>query len=282
MLGGLRYQYEPKPTASLGVTAAADRDGDGVRDSLDQCPDKPEDRDGYEDTDGCPELDNDRDTIPDVEDQCPLVAEDVDSFEDEDGCPDLDNDGDGIADRSDHCPAKAEDVDRIRRRRWLPDLDNDQDGIDDVSDRCPNEPETFNEIDDEDGCPDRSKGPVRIQHGKITVPSVYFASGRNVILERSFPVLQTVAEVLANNPWIKKVRIEGHTDNTGRAQLNRDLSARRAASVQRFLIERGIDPGRLEAQGLGPSRPIADNRTRAGRARNRRVEFVILDPPQSE
>ena len=282
MIGGLRYQYEPKPTAALGATAAADRDSDGVRDSLDQCPNDPEDRDGYEDKDGCPETDNDRDSIPDVEDQCPLVAEDVDSFEDEDGCPDLDNDQDGLPDSSDHCPAKAEDLDGFEDDDGCPDLDNDQDGIADASDRCPGEPETFNEIDDEDGCPDRSKGPVQIQHGKITVPPVYFASGRDLILKRSFATLEMVAGLLANNLWVSKVRIEGHTDNTGSAELNQQLSDRRAASVQRFLIERGISPSRLEAQGLGPSQPLADNTTRAGRARNRRVEFVIIDPPQAE
>src|SRR5690606_10591226 len=131
-----------------------DRDGDGILDPEDKCPDHPEDKDGFQDEDGCPDPDNDEDGVLDAQDQCPLVPEDRDGFEDEDGCPDSDNDRDGIPDASDQCPMEAEDQDGFEDEDGCPDPDNDKDGIPDVKDLCPNEPETWNGIADNDGCPD--------------------------------------------------------------------------------------------------------------------------------
>lgn len=110
------------PGGDNGVGAGGDRDGDGISDVRDGCPDEPEDLDGFEDADGCPDLDNDADGIADVDDLCPNASEDRDGFEEEDGCPDPDNDRDGILD---------------------------------FDDQCPFEPETMNGFDDQDGCPDR-------------------------------------------------------------------------------------------------------------------------------
>jgi OOP family OmpA-OmpF porin len=168
-----------------------DRDNDGIDDALDQCPTEPEDKDGYEDSDGCPEADNDLDTIPDKSDKCPNQAEDMDGFEDTDGCPDLDNDKDGIPDTGDRCPNEPEtkngfddtdgcpdaadrdrdgvpddkdacpddpeDTDGFEDTDGCPDPDNDKDGIPDDQDECVDEPETFNKFEDEDGCPDDPK-----------------------------------------------------------------------------------------------------------------------------
>ena len=131
-----------------------DRDGDGVPDSLDACPDEPEDKDGFQDEDGCPDLDNDGDGIPDHEDQCPNDPEDKDGFQDTDGCPEHDNDSDGIPDSLDRCPNEAEDKDGFEDDDGCPDPDNDGDGIPDKNDKCPNDPETVNGFEDEDGCPD--------------------------------------------------------------------------------------------------------------------------------
>ena len=131
-----------------------DRDGDGVPDSLDACPDEPEDKDGFQDEDGCPDLDNDGDGIPDHEDQCPNDPEDKDGFQDTDGCPEHDNDSDGIPDSLDRCPNEAEDKDGFEDDDGCPDPDNDGDGIPDKDDKCPNDPETVNGFEDEDGCPD--------------------------------------------------------------------------------------------------------------------------------
>ncbi len=131
-----------------------DNDGDGIMDRDDKCPYDAEDVDGFEDIDGCPDLDNDNDGIPDAKDECPNQAEDFDDFEDNDGCPDLDNDNDGILDLNDKCPTDPEDSDGFEDEDGCPDLDNDGDGILDKDDKCPNAPETFNGFEDEDGCPD--------------------------------------------------------------------------------------------------------------------------------
>jgi hypothetical protein len=133
-----------------------DRDHDGIIDSLDRCPDEPEDFDGFQDDDGCPDEDNDNDGIPDAVDKCPNEPEDFDGFQDDDGCPDLDNDHDGIPDVDDACPNEPEDGKGKRPFDGCPSTmeDSDGDGIPDVKDQCPDEPEDKDGFQDEDGCPD--------------------------------------------------------------------------------------------------------------------------------
>ncbi len=309
-----RFQYTPwggdleYSMFSIGIQmslggqfAPDDRDKDGIEDDSDECPGDPEDKDGFEDEDGCPEADNDEDGIVDGEDECPDVAgvatnkgcpdddidrdgiknevdkcpeeaEDKDEFEDEDGCPDTDNDQDGVLDENDKCPKEAEDKDEFEDEDGCPDTDNDKDGILDPNDECPLEPESKNGKDDEDGCPDL----VRIVGNQIKIlQKVYFATNKDTILERSFPVLEEVAQVIKLKKTIK-VRIEGHTDDVGKDKKNLKLSERRAASVKKFLVDKGVEEGRLTAEGLGETKPIADNKTKDGRAENRRVEFHIV------
>ena len=192
--GLVRGVGAPSIRGFLGVTYAHeshDKDGDGIPDDVDQCPTAAEDKDGYQDSDGCPDPDNDGDGIADVNDKCPLQAEDADGFEDLDGCPEVDNDKDGIPDDADHCPNKpetkngykdddgcpdeadqdgdgvpdardkcpteAEDTDGFEDEDGCPDLDNDKDGIPDDHDECLNEPENYNGFEDTDGCPDDPK-----------------------------------------------------------------------------------------------------------------------------
>jgi outer membrane protein OmpA-like peptidoglycan-associated protein len=133
---------------------ARDPDDDGIVGKHDLCPDDPEDRDGFEDDDGCPELDNDKDGVADGEDQCPGVSEDRDGWRDADGCPDPDNDGDGLADLDDRCPDQPEDVDGWEDGDGCTDPDNDGDTIPDLRDRCPGESEDKDSFRDDDGCPD--------------------------------------------------------------------------------------------------------------------------------
>jgi hypothetical protein len=137
-----------------------DNDKDGVLDVKDQCPFVPEDRDGFKDTDGCPDKDNDEDGIPDKRDKCANEAEDRDNFQDADGCPDIDNDKDSVLDTQDKCPLDVEDIDGFQDDDGCPDFDNDGDGIKDKFDKCPNEKEVFNGKDDEDGCPDIDAEPL--------------------------------------------------------------------------------------------------------------------------
>ena len=157
-LGGKRAIGAPGARGLLEVqftpTPQSDADGDGIPDALDQCPTEPEDKDGFQDADGCPDPDNDGDGIPDVLDQCPNEPEDKDNFRDDDGCPDPDNDEDGIPDALDKCPNQPEDKDGFQDADGCPDKDNDGDGIPDIFDMCPDEPEDKDGFEDEDGCPD--------------------------------------------------------------------------------------------------------------------------------
>jgi len=278
---GIGYQYIAPPPPPPVVDK--DPDKDGILDPNDKCPNEPEDKDGYEDEDGCPDTDNDNDGILDAKDKCPLKPEDKDEFEDVDGCPDPDNDKDGILDVSDKCPLQPEDKDGFEDTDGCPDPDNDKDGILDKDDKCPVEPESFNGYQDEDGCMDvKPKAKVQITRTAITVPPVYFATNKDQILKRSHPTLMEVVDLLKKNKWVKKIRIEGHTDERGNDAFNLDLSQRRANSVLSFLTENGLEAGRLEAKGYGEVKPIASNKTRKGRAQNRRVEFIILDPAQKK
>jgi outer membrane protein OmpA-like peptidoglycan-associated protein len=289
-----------------GQVLPQDRDDDGIEDKVDKCADEPEDFDGFEDADGCPEPDNDKDGVADATDRCPDLAEDFDSFEDADGCPDLDNDKDGLADAQDRCPnepedfdgvddadgcpdvvqdsdndgvsddmdkcpLKAEDVDGFQDDDGCPDLDNDLDGILDADDQCPNEPETFNGYMDEDGCPDE-----RPLEEKFVLLGVNFESGSAALTPDSYGLLDQVAKSLKAYPEVR-IEILGHTDDVGNEQFNLDLSQRRAESVRQYLVNAGIAPSRIDAKGYGESMPIASNSTAAGRAENRRIEFKRLN-----
>ncbi|MCB9760160.1 MAG: OmpA family protein [Alphaproteobacteria bacterium] len=255
-----------------------DNDGDGVEDDVDQCVNDPEDDDGYRDLDGCPDSDNDMDQIPDMSDRCPDEAETVNGFEDEDGCPDeqqvADSDGDGYPDDIDRCPYDAEDLDDFDDTDGCPDEDNDRDGILDVNDECPDNKETYNGTDDEDGCPD--EGRVKVKADRIEISDkIYFESGKATIKRSSYSLLDEIATVIKANPQIKKIRIEGHTDADGSDVANLKLSQDRAKAVMDYLVEAGVEAGRLSSAGFGESVPIADNDTPEGKAQNRRVEFLI-------
>jgi large repetitive protein len=254
-----------------------DSDGDGIPDDVDQCPTEPEDKDGFDDEDGCPDLDNDQDGVPDKLDKCPNEPEDRDGFQDDDGCPEVDNDGDGIPDAQDKCPNDPEDKDGFQDDDGCPDLDNDGDGIPDAVDKCPNEPETRNGVDDDDGCPD-SGGQVTIAGGKIELPeNINFDTGSDRIAGRSEALVERIADKIKSNPGVKRIRIEGHTDDVGGSKKNMELSQARAESVRNFLIKKGVEPDRLQAVGYGDTRPLDKRKTADARAKNRRVEFIIVE-----
>ncbi len=218
---------------------STDRDGDGIPDDVDQCVDVPEDKDGFQDEDGCPDYDNDNDGIPDDKDKCPNIAEDLDGYQDEDGCPDYDNDADGIPDSVDQCPMQ---------------------------------PETYNGYKDEDGCPDEK--PMEIKQSLI-LRGVNFKTASAELLEESYTVLENVYNSLEAYPNVK-VEIAGHTDNQGNDQYNMVLSYERAKSVANYLVMRGIAADRVVARGYGKTKPIASNDTEDGRYKNRRVEVVPI------
>ena len=267
------------PADAKGSLAGSgiDSDGDGIPDAQDLCPTEPEDRDGFDDEDGCPDPDNDQDGIPDRLDRCPNEPEDEDGFQDDDGCPELDNDGDGIVDAQDKCPNEPEDKDGFQDDDGCPELDNDGDGIADAQDSCPNEPETFNGVDDSDGCPD-SGGAVQIAGNKIELPeNISFDTGRATIARRSEALVGRIADKLNANPGVRRIRIEGHTDDVGSAKKNQELSQARAEAVRDLLIRKGVDADRLQAVGFGNTRPLDTHRNAEARARNRRVDFIIVE-----
>jgi outer membrane protein OmpA-like peptidoglycan-associated protein len=255
---------EPKPK---------DRDGDGILDAADKCADAPEDRDGFEDDDGCPDPDNDKDGIPDPRDKCPGDPEDKDGFHDDDGCPEPDNDTDGLLDANDKCPIDPEDRDGFQDEDGCPDPDNDKDGIPDGRDKCPNDPETKNAFQDDDGCPDEI--PKEVKQFTGVIEGINFETASANILPGSYGLLDRAVKVLTTYPDLM-IEISGHTDSRGNADYNRDLSTRRAESVRQYLLTRGIEPRRIVAIGYGMDRPIATNKTDAGRASNRRIEFRLI------
>jgi outer membrane protein OmpA-like peptidoglycan-associated protein len=181
-----------------------------------------------------------------------------------------DPDGDGVRGRRDRCPDRAEDDDGFEDWDGCPEDDNDRDGIADDDDECPEMPGDRAH----DGCPARTY--VKIVDGKIYIfGKVQFATGSARVDNRSEVVLDQVAAALRANPQVRHVRIDGHTDNIGGPTVNRRLAGERAAAVKAGLQRRGISGGRLSTRGVGEDNPIAPNRTRAGRAKNRRVEFII-------
>ncbi|MBM4371380.1 MAG: choice-of-anchor L domain-containing protein, partial [Deltaproteobacteria bacterium] len=288
MYGCCKAEPAPPPVCD------ADEDGDGICSACvaeqgreeefasackgrDKCPTEPEDKDGFEDAEGCPDPDNDKDGICDPwvaqkgladeyagtckgSDKCPDDPEDKDGFEDEDGCPDADNDKDSFCDP------------------WVPEkgLQATWEKICKGKDGCPDEPETVNTYEDDDGCPDQA---VVVEKKKILIlQTVLFYFNETRIKEESFPLLDEVVKVLKDNPQLLKIRIEGHTDERGEAGYNKKLSAGRVETVLNYLVDKGIDKARLTSQGFGESRPLVKNaETEEDHQKNRRVEFIILE-----
>lgn len=250
-----------------------DRDGDGFKDPEDKCPDVPETWNGYMDDDGCPDdPDTDGDGIPDSLDSCPNLAEDKDGYLDDDGCPDPDNDGDGIVDKLDKCPGEPEDPDGYEDADGCPEPDNDKDGVLDLDDACPIDPGPA----DNKGCPKKPALVVVTSSQVKITQQIHFEFNKAKIKPDSFPILNAVVQVLKDNPDIS-LEIQGHTDNKGSPAYNKKLSQDRADSVRNYLIDKGISGARLTAKGFGEEVPIDTNATEAGRAKNRRVEFVRTD-----
>ena len=209
--------------------------------------------------------DRDGDGVADAMDKCPgtPAGVKVDSV----GCP-LDSDKDGVPDYLDKCPGTPAGVkvDSV----GCP-LDSDKDGVPDSLDKCPGTPAGTKV--DATGCPRTVLGGSA---STWTFNDINFETAKATITPASFGILDEIAASLKARPDLK-VRAEGFTDNTGARAFNMDLSERRAKAVRDYLVKKGISPSRLSYKGYGPDRPIADNATRAGRAKNRRVQFTQVD-----
>jgi len=251
-IGKKKEEVEPPPV----IPARSDRDGDGIYDDEDKCPDEK----GVAKYQGCPVPDTDKDGINDDEDKCPEVPG-VIRYQ---GCPVPDTDGDGINDEDDKC----KDTPGVARYEGCPVPDSDGDGINDEEDKCPQ----LAGVPENQGCPAIEESVRK----KVDYASqnIYFLTGSAKLSSKSNKSLSEVAKILNENVDLK-LNIEGHTDNTGSAAVNQRLSQGRAESVKAYLVSKGIDESRLTAVGYGSDQPIADNGTSAGRAKNRRVEMKL-------
>jgi outer membrane protein OmpA-like peptidoglycan-associated protein len=247
-----------------------DKDGDGITDDKDKCPDQAETINGYQDDDGCPDAipDSDNDGINDLQDKCKDQPEDKDGFQDDDGCPDPDNDSDGILDTKDKCPNVSGPVEN----GGCPDTDADKDGVVDRLDNCPDEAGT----EANHGC--KAKQLVVITKDQLKIlDQVHFVTGSAKLAKTSNTLLDNIARVMLAHLEIWKVKVEGYTDNVGKPDKNQKLSEDRAQSVVDYLVKKGVAPERLQAIGHGQDSPIGDNKTAKGREANRRVEFNIVN-----
>ena len=233
-----------------------DTDGDGIIDSLDKCPTVK----GLAKYDGCPIPDTDKDGINDEEDKCPTVP----GLARYQGCPIPDTDKDGINDEEDKCPT----VPGVARYQGCPVPDTDGDGVNDEEDKCvtiPGPKENF-------GCPvipEEVKKRV-----DLAAKNILFVTGSAKLQKSSFKGLDDVVKIMSENPGMS-LAIDGHTDYVGKEDYNQTLSDNRAASVKTYLVSKGIDESRITATGHGELKPIADNKTAAGRQKNRRSEMTL-------
>lgn len=247
------------------VGCPLDSDGDGVPDYLDLCPDTPQESWGRVDANGCP-IDSDGDGVPDYLDECPNTPEAARGQVDEKGCP-IDSDGDGVPDYMDECPDTPKEVNgKVDPKGCI--LDSDGDGVPDYQDECP----YVIGVKANKGCPE-VKREVRQLLNKA-MQGIEFETGKATIKASSNQILDLIASIFIENETYV-VEVQGHTDNTGKAEVNKELSQKRADAVMNYLVGKGVPAERLSAVGYGPDMPIADNKTKAGRAKNRRVEFKI-------
>ena len=242
------------PVAEVVVPVILDRDGDGVVDAEDKCPDVA----GLANLQGCP--DRDGDGIADGDDKCPDVAG-IAKYQ---GCPIPDTDGDGINDEEDKCPT----VKGLARYQGCPVPDTDGDGVNDEEDKCP----TRSGPASNQGCPEIAKEVI--EKVSMAAKNVFFATGSYKLLAKSFKSLNDVAAIMAADESLM-LDIDGHTDEVGTNESNQTLSENRAGSVREYLISKGVTETRMKSTGYGEETPVADNKTAAGRAKNRRTEMTV-------
>jgi len=247
------------------VGCPLDSDGDGVPDYLDLCPGTPAQAKGFVDKNGCL-LDTDGDGVPDYLDLCPGTPVEARGHIDKNGCL-IDTDGDGVPDYLDKCPDTPAEARGMVDENGCP-RDIDGDGIPDYLDKCP----TIPGVKSNNGCPEVKK-EIRTLFLKA-LRGIQFESGKSSIKKTSNVILNRIAQVIIDNPTFL-IEIRGHTDNTGTPASNMLLSQNRANAVREYLIKKGVSERKITANGFGDKKPVAKNKTAAGRKLNRRVEFIV-------
>lgn len=242
-----------------------DTDGDGVADYLDKCAGTVPAAYGKVDVNGCP-LDTDGDGVVDYLDKCPGTPAEARGFTDLTGCP-LDADGDGVADYMDKCVNTPAEAKGYVDKQGCP-LDTDGDGIFDYLDDCPK----LAGVASSKGCPEVKK-EVKSLFQKA-LQGIQFQTGKADIKPTSYGLLNQIANILIMNPTYL-IEVQGHTDAVGTSESNLMLSDSRALAVRNYLVSKGVNPNTITSKGYGEDKPVADNATKAGKAKNRRVEFVV-------
>lgn len=244
----------PKVAPPPPPPVVTDRDNDGVPDETDKCPDVP----GTATMQGCPDADGDG--IADADDKCPTQAGTA-KYQ---GCPVPDTDGDGINDEMDKCPTEK----GLARYQGCPIPDGDGDGVNDEEDKCPDRSGPASNS----GCPEIAKEVI--EKVSMAAKNVFYATGSYKLLAKSNKSLNEVAELMKADETLL-LDIDGHTDDVGTSESNQTLSENRANSVKQYLISKGVPESRMKSTGYGEDKPIADNKTAAGRAKNRRTEMTV-------
>lgn len=313
-LAGASFSFRTPWPQPVVAAAPADQDSDGVIDSDDQCPAQPQGANPDPTRRGCPRGDQDSDGVWDHEDQCRTTAQGEHPDPARRGCPEGDADGDTVLDSQDQCVNEAQGEHPDPARRGCPDADADSDGVFNAQDQCRDVPAGANPdparagcpipdrdgdtvLDPQDHCPDQAGAPspdpnrngcpglVSVTSTQIRITQqILFATNSDRILPASNALMQAIADALRASPQIRKVSVDGHTDDVGPDPRNLGLSERRARSVVAGLVQRGVEASRLEPHGFGETRPVQPITGLTGRplndarARNRRVEFNITDP----
>ena len=295
--------------------APSDRDSDGIFDVTDACPEVKGPANVDPKKNGCPPSDRDHDGILDEQDACPDAAGYPNADPAKNGCPYTDRDKDGFFDDQDACPDEPGIADADPKKNGCPPRDRDNDKVIDDQDACPDlpgvattdpatngcPPDTDGDgiRDDKDACPNEKGVPNEANPAKHGCPLVVFTEkeieineqvqfevDRAIIRPASDPLLDQIVQMIKAHPEIKKLEIQGYTDNSGAKQHNKILSGSRAESVRKALIKRGLKDNLLVAKGYGQDNPLVENDTEANKAKNRRVQFKILEKtataPKSE
>ena len=258
------------------------------------CTTGPEDMDGFEDDDGCADLDNDKDGIPDAQDMCPNEPETKNGFRDSDGCPDeapsafeaitaklgsleapTDSDGDGVVDEADLCPKEKEDADGFQDTDGCPEADNDRDGIPDSADKCPNDAENINGVDDADGCPDVGEAKVTLKGDHLELAEkIQFVGQSEKVSPKSNALIGQIATHLKLRPALK-LELLVHVDEPAKEDANLKLSQKRADTLKAMLVKEGAPEDRITATGKGNAEKLDAGKGKDAAEKNRRVELKI-------
>lgn len=267
---------EPNADPSKDGCPPDDRDEDGVLDVEDACPNTPGLRNADVTKNGCPK-DSDDDGVHDGIDRCPQTYGEMSEEPDKNGCP-ADRDDDGISDRQDACPVDVGKEHEDPKRNGCPE-DPDGDGVTWSDDACPRIAGVEDADPKRNGCPPYGATPGGPPPQEEVGYHILFRVSKSSLDEVTTMLKDSLAEAIRQKlgePGVDHIEVQGHTDDSGQDEINSEVSLKRAQAVRQWLIQQGLPADKLVAKGYSYTRPVADNRIRQGREKNRRVQFVVI------